>query len=703
MGNKTKGRSIAVRIFLTAGILLFVTFVIQTLISMRMSLRAVQTAAEQSVLNKADGISNTMQWRISATLNTLVGIGEAPVLRNPKASSLERETFFKNIADKNFMGTIDPYGKIRFFDVNGYSHHSDGTTEYGGDTAWFDFAKKGFGSIIEGQVSTPEGKRSILIHGAPVYDNEHNFIGALAADITFGNMDKRIKKLEIGKNGYSYIIGGTGNLIAHKNIDIRTLTNISDVEKKDPGKAEEVAFIRNALKAGGSGTGYYKTSGIEYIVAYSKFEYDDFMTFVAIPKTEFFDGISKLRNTLIIVAVVCLAIAMGILRALTHYLAKPISQVADALESVSTGDFSKRIAVRGKSEISQMAIKFNQAVENVGHIIRLVEDNAGAVKNVGIELSNNTNETTQSINTIHSNLQVMNEQIKTQSASVQDTASAIEDIRKSIKNLNGNIEMQAVNVSESSSTIEELVANIASATEILKQNAEQVNNLQEKSSEVKETVIKSVEVSKSISGESESLLEAVNVIQSIASQTNLLAMNAAIEAAHAGDSGRGFAVVADEIRKLAEESSTQGKQINSVLKGLKARIDGIANDIAQVEKLFLETYELTEEVKTREDTVMNAMHEQTAGSQEVLNAISDINTITGEVKSGSSAMLIANEKVSSELDRLMEITATINGSMKGVSGSIDEIERSVLQINELTQQNNRSIENLEGEVNKFTV
>ena len=703
MENKTRGRSIAVRIFLTAGILVFVTFVIQTLISMRMSLKAVKAVAEQSVLNKADGISNTMQWRISATLNTLVGIGEAPILRNPKASSLERETFFKNIADKNFRETIDPYGKIRFFDVNGYSHHSDCTTEYGGDTAWFDFAKKGFESIIEGQVSTPEGKRSILIHGAPIYDNEHNFIGALAADMAFADMDKRIKKLEIGKNGYSYIIGGTGNLIAHKNIDIRTLTNISDVEKKDPGKAEEVTFIRNALKAGGSGTGYYKISGIDYIAAYSKFEYDDFMTFVAIPKTEFFNEITKLRNTLIIVAAVCLAIAMGVLRAIAHYLAKPISQVASALQNVSVGDFSKRIAVRGKSEISQMAIEFNQAVENVGHIIRLVEDNAATVKNVGIELSNNTNETTKSINTIHSNLQVMNEQIKTQSASVQDTATAIEDIRKSIKNLNGHIEMQAVNVSESSSTIEELVANIASATEILKQNAEQVNNLQEKSSEVKETVIKSVEVSKSISGESESLLEAVNVIQNIASQTNLLAMNAAIEAAHAGDSGKGFAVVADEIRKLAEESSTQGKQINSVLKGLKTRIDGIANDIVRVETLFMETYELTEEVKNREDTVMNAMHEQTAGSQEVLKAISDINTITGEVKSGSSAMLTANEKVSSELDKLMEITATINGSMKGVSGSIGEIERSVLQINELTQQNNRSIENLEGEVNKFTV
>ncbi|MEL3904102.1 MAG: hypothetical protein P1P63_03170 [Treponemataceae bacterium] len=158
MENKTKGRSIAVRIFLTAGILVFVTFVIQTLISMRMSLKAVKAVAEQSVLNKADGISNTMQWRISAALNTLVGIGEAPILRNPQASSLEREKFFKNIADKNFKETIDQYGKIRFFDVNGYSHHSDGTTEYGGDTAWFDFAKQGFGASLKDRYQRPKEK-----------------------------------------------------------------------------------------------------------------------------------------------------------------------------------------------------------------------------------------------------------------------------------------------------------------------------------------------------------------------------------------------------------------------------------------------------------------------------------------------------------------------------------------------------------------
>ena len=207
------------------------------------------------------------------------------------------------------------------------------------------------------------------------------------------------------------------------------------------------------------------------------------------------------------------------------------------------------------------------------------------------------------------------------------------------KQLHGYVERLTAAVSQSSASIEQMIANTRSVTLTLSKNAQNVDEL-EKASELGRAGLGGVAADiQEIARESESLLEINSVMANIASQTNLLSMNAAIEAAHAGEVGRGFAVVADEIRKLAESSGKQSKTISVVLKTIKRSIDKITRSTDNALNKFEAMDSGIKTVAQQEDNILRAMEEQGQGSQKVLEAISEVNKITHQVRDASQQML----------------------------------------------------------------
>lgn len=276
-------------------------------------------------------------------------------------------------------------------------------------------------------------------------------------------------------------------------------------------------------------------------------------------------------------------------------------------------------------------------------------------------------ETASSINQISANIEGVKQQVLTQSASVTETASAIEEIIRTIKALNGSIETQAAGVAQSSSSIEQMVANILSIGNMLKDGNDVMRELHKQAELGKAGASAANSDVAMIAEKSDALQEASQVVQNIASQTNLLAMNAAIEAAHAGDAGRGFTVVADEIRKLAEESNVQGKQISSMIKESTTIIENLTHSGAAAE------------------------------------AVKNINAVTQEVRDGSNEMLRGGEQVAGEMRKLDDLTRVITDSMNEMASGAVQISNAVQEVNEITQKNKGAIDNLNAEVGKFKV
>ncbi|MDR1803709.1 MAG: methyl-accepting chemotaxis protein [Treponema sp.] len=407
-----------------------------------------------------------------------------------------------------------------------------------------------------------------------------------------------------------------------------------------------------------------------------------------------------------VIVVVMIAIIVLASIFLSRSLSRPIVKVTHTLKDISEGegDLTQQITIASKDEIGDMSIYFNKTLGNIKNLVGVIKYKIHALTNTGHELTVNMTKTTAAVDNIAANF----EEIKTLDAKQQEESAevnkALERIKSSIAQQNELIDEQTERVNASSSAIEEMTANIHSVSQTLVENSKNVDALT-KASELGKTAVQAVaQEIQEIAKESEGLLEINLVMNKIASQTNLLSMNAAIEAAHAGEVGKGFAVVADEIRKLAESSAQQSKTTSTMLKKVKASIDNITKTSGEVLERFGAIDTEVKTVSEHEMNIRHAMEEQESGGKQILDAIGRLREITVSVQKGSEDMSNTSSDLFRQTGEFIKISnEAITGMSDIVNGALREIKTAVTHVTEMSTENNRNFDELRSETDKFKV
>jgi methyl-accepting chemotaxis protein len=372
----------------------------------------------------------------------------------------------------------------------------------------------------------------------------------------------------------------------------------------------------------------------------------------------------------------------------------------DALNSADK-DLRSRIFITSVDELGTLAGLTNNFCSGLETDIFELKNVQHTLTETGKELQENAETSGAAVNQITGGISRLRERTGAQSTSVGEASVAVRQIAKNIESLDGMIANQAASISEASSSVEEMVGTISSINSSIERMAKQFDQLALDATNG--SGIQNAAGGKigTIVERSNALQEANKVVAAIAAQTNLLAMNAAIEAAHAGDAGRGFSVVADEIRRLADTSSKESRKIKNEILEVQSAIQEVVLATRNSEQAFTTISNGISETDALVKELHMAISEQHEGASQILEALRSMNDITAEVRTGSREMNSGSVIISDEMQHLLDSAQSVTENMDEIAKSVDHVSASSQTVSGIVATTKDAITEMESVVTQF--
>jgi methyl-accepting chemotaxis protein len=399
-----------------------------------------------------------------------------------------------------------------------------------------------------------------------------------------------------------------------------------------------------------------------------------------------------------------LSVLLGVF--ISRSISRPLKIAVDSAASIASGNLSLRSdkSFTGRAdEVGDLSRALAAMTSDLNAGMSTLRSSVGMLDEVGLGLSQSLASSRGAVARIAEDIDAVSRQTVEQAAGVEETAATIRGMTKTIMGLDDRIAVQVEGVSSSSASVEQLVGNIGSVAANVNRLGESFSSLLAASEDGKTKLELVNGLIGEISSQSEKLQEANGVVASIASRTNLLAMNAAIEAAHAGESGKGFSVVADEIRKLAESAASQSKEIKRNIDAIVKSIDRVVLGSATASSSFASIHDHIQTVSSLEQEINLALAEQREGSSQVLAALAVIREVSSEVRAGSQELREGSGAIGLEMAELQRMTEILRSAAEGIGKNVREIGESAEAVEEFSRRNRSAVADVEALVGKYSL
>jgi len=384
-------------------------------------------------------------------------------------------------------------------------------------------------------------------------------------------------------------------------------------------------------------------------------------------------------------------------RAQLSLLAVRLAELADG----NGVDLSVSLELLNFDEIGRATGHFNRFTSGLRTMIREVRDAAAGLQGSSKELAGGSERMESGLSGIADAVSQMKSQIAAESAHVAQSTSSVRTIEQGIRNLEARIGRQAASVGESAASVEQMVSSISSVASSVERVDGRYTALLESAEEGLRRLGEVQGLIQGVAEKSRILSDTNRIISEIAVRTNLLAMNAAIEAAHAGQAGRGFAVVASEIRSLAEGSTVQSKEVKKNLSEMGKAIGDIVTAAASAKEGFDRTQAIVAEVNDFQAEIKGSLSEQAEGGRVITEALSTMRTTTGEVRTEADAIAFSGRQILSRMEELSLATQRSQEKAEAIERDTGEIRTAYASIRKLTDGTREAAEKLHAMASRF--
>ena len=438
----------------------------------------------------------------------------------------------------------------------------------------------------------------------------------------------------------------------------------------------------------------------------------------------------------IVVVVLGFIISLVLGYTITKSITKPVMHIVEVMNKVAEGDFTVKAEIKTKDEIGVLGNNVNNTITTLGELIKKIKISAVSVSNTSEILADrvksiassseetaaSVEETSSTIEEFSQTTEHIKQSVDSQAAAVTQTTSSANQMSANIKQISNSISEVKNAINQSSAAIEEMMRNIQTITgnvnivdEKSKESGIAANNSRDavkKSNTgietIKDNMIILVEVINGLGKSADNIGSIIEVIDDISEQTNLLALNAAIEAARAGEHGKGFAVVADEVRKLAERSSKATKEIANIIKGIQDETLKAVKTTNEGAKYADEGVKFSQLVGESLKGIINkvnemsglikqisvAMNEQNEASSQIVHQMEKVNNLTSEVTNASTEQTKGIDEIVKAMNNVCGISEQIKTAMQEQNTGSKQITMAINEISKGSQMNSHSAQEL---------